>query len=415
MKRFVLLAYLVFLVMFTVNMMNRPDPEDVVVPDLAFDIVGKSKMTLPKTPIFRVTNNTENTVSIDNCEHIEIRDSGSLRSLPEDLCEIFEIEPASSEPVLGHREKDVEVFQKRGDIQLDLEFAYQEDGIDIKTQKSVQINNPGGFKTFFRTIFYRPVYNFFVFLIETTPGKSLGIAIITITIIIRLILLHPQQKIMVSQQKMQTIQPKVAAIQKKYKNDQAQLGMKIMELYKKEGVNPFGSFVPLFIQIPILIVLYWTILGINDISNHYHLYDFSILQDFRDTEINEMFFGVHLLESGGMVGIGLAIIVGLAQFVQMKLSQKRNEKKNPPKKEEKKKKNPDEPEMPDMQQVGKMMVYFLPIMVAFFTYQFPAGVGLYWLVGTLFMIVQQYFVNASMEKKKDKPQILDASGKEINT
>lgn len=220
---------------------------------------------------------------------------------------------------------------------------------------------------------------------------------------------------MVSQQKMQTIQPKIQAIQKKYKNDQAQLGMKIMELYKKEKVNPFGSFVPLFIQIPILIVLYWTILGINDISNHYHLYNLPVLQSFKDTVINEMFLGMHLLESGGWVGLGLAIIVGLAQFTQMKLSQKRAEKKNPPKKKtEKKKKKTDEPEMPDMQQIGKMMVYFLPVMVAFFTYQFPAGVGLYWLVGTLFMIAQQYFVNRSMEKKSKKPQVLDAAGNELN-
>jgi len=74
--------------------------------------------------------------------------------------------------------------------------------------------------------------------------------------------------------------------------------MKIMELYKKEKVNPFGSFVPLFLQIPILIVLYWTILGINDSSNHYHLYGFEFLQNFKKVDINPQFLSMDLLESG---------------------------------------------------------------------------------------------------------------------
>jgi len=62
-----------------------------------------------------------------------------------------------------------------------------------------------------------------------------------------------------SQKKLQKIQPKIKAIQEEYKEDKALLGQKIMELYKKEGVNPMGSCLPLLIQMPILIGLYWVV------------------------------------------------------------------------------------------------------------------------------------------------------------
>ena len=61
---------------------------------------------------------------------------------------------------------------------------------------------------------------------------------------------------------------------------------------------------------------------------------------------------------------------------------------------------PKDPNMPDMQQMQKMMIYVFPAMAALFAFQFPAGVGLYWLIGTLFMIVQQYVANKQAEDKK---------------
>ncbi len=61
---------------------------------------------------------------------------------------------------------------------------------------------------------------------------------------------------------------------------------------------------------------------------------------------------------------------------------------------------PKDPNMPDMQQMQKMMIYIFPAMAGLFAFQFPAGVGLYWLIGTLFMIVQQYVANRQAEDKK---------------
>ena len=107
---------------------------------------------------------------------------------------------------------------------------------------------------------------------------------------------------------MQAIQPKIKELQEKYKGDQAKIGMELMNLYKSEQVNPLGSCLPLLIQMPLLIVLYWVVLGITETSNYYYLYPF--LADFDISKIDTVFLGIHLLSIGGIAGIGLGIIVG---------------------------------------------------------------------------------------------------------
>lgn len=177
---------------------------------------------------------------------------------------------------------------------------------------------PGFFRSLFRNIFYAPIYNLFAFLISTIPGYSFGLAIILVTIAIRLLLLVPQHHILANSKKMQAIQPKIKELQEKYKGDQAKIGMELMNLYKAEQVNPLGSCLPLLIQMPLLIVLYWVVLGITDFANYYYLY--APLASFDIAKINTIFFGIHLLSIGGITGIILAIAVGGAQWLQIKLS-----------------------------------------------------------------------------------------------
>jgi YidC/Oxa1 family membrane protein insertase len=169
------------------------------------------------------------------------------------------------------------------------------------------VNKAGYFRLFFRTLFYDPVYNLLAALILVFPGYSLGFAIVVITIIIRIILLVPQQHMLVSQRRMQELQPRLKAIQDSHKGDQAAIGIKTMELYKKEGVNPFGALLPIFIQIPILIVLYQVVLNISLPVNLAHLYDIAWLQHFKDILPNPNFYGMHLEKSGGIVGIVLGL------------------------------------------------------------------------------------------------------------
>jgi membrane protein insertase Oxa1/YidC/SpoIIIJ len=93
---------------------------------------------------------------------------------------------------------------------------------------------PGMIRSFLSVTVYQPIYNLFVALLTWLPGHPLGWAIIIVTIIIRIILLVPQHHMLQGQQKLQKIQPKIKALQKQYKEDQATLGMKMLELYKTE-------------------------------------------------------------------------------------------------------------------------------------------------------------------------------------
>ena len=113
-----------------------------------------------------------------------------------------------------------------------------------------------------KTIIYYPLYNLLIFLAWLVPGHSLGWAIILMTLIIRVILLPPSIKAARAQVRLQMLQPEMNRIKKEIKDQQAQ-GKALMALYKKEGVSPFGSCLPMLIQLPIIFVLYRVFFNIN--------------------------------------------------------------------------------------------------------------------------------------------------------
>jgi YidC/Oxa1 family membrane protein insertase len=204
---------------------------------------------------------------------------------------------------------------------------------------------------------------------------------------------------MVSQRKMQVIQPKIKDIQEKHKWNNQMLGMELMKLYKDEKVNPMGSCWLLLIQMPILIVIYQVIVWIQATSNTYYLY--KILWDYNMSNIDAHFFWIDLFWIWGISWLILAISIGLLQYFQVKLSLMYN-KQNTPKSwlvlEKKKESNSYSEFMPDPEMMNKVMLYGMPVMIAFVTYTFFAWVWLYWWIGTIFMIVQQLFVNKILKK-----------------
>ncbi len=204
---------------------------------------------------------------------------------------------------------------------------------------------------------------------------------------------------LMSQKKLQVIQPKIKEIQKKYKDDQAKLGMEMLELYKKEWVNPMGSCLPLLIQMPILIGLYWVISGANDPSNFYHLYSF--FSDFNPLSINSEFLTLDLQHVGGTIGIIFSVTLAAIQWIQAKLSFSYNPPAIKDKETALTTTDTEKPEMAlDPAMMQKMMLYMFPVMIGVSSYFFPLGVGLYWFIGTIFVIVQQWYVNVISAKKK---------------
>lgn len=344
--------------------------------------------TVPAGVKIEVKNETLTGFSFNTCNDLSIKKDSFI--IKPAVCS--DVTLASGSGYKIDLSQEFQKFSETGKYYVSL----KKDSLEVITQ--FDIEHRGFLGKFFIFFFYAPIYNLMAFLLEVT-GYSLGWAIIIVTIIIRLILLIPQHKMMVSQRKMQVIQPKIKAIQEKHKGNNQMLGMELMKLYKDEKVNPMGSCGLLLIQMPILIVIYQVIVGIQNQSNTYYLY--SSLSDYNMSSIDAQFFGVNLFGIGWMNGFIFAIVVALLQFVQIKLSLIYNKQK-----EQKswvvleKKKNADDYSqfMPDPEVMNKFMLYGMPVMIAFATYTFFAWVGLYWWIGTIFMIFQQMVVNKLLSK-----------------
>jgi len=204
---------------------------------------------------------------------------------------------------------------------------------------------------------------------------------------------------MLSQKKLQALQPKIKHIQKKYKWNQQQLWMKMMELYKKEKVNPMWSCWFMFIQMPILLVMYRIILNIKDPSNTYYIYN--SLSSFDISKINYDFYGIDLLWKWWLIWLALALFIWIIQFIQVKLSMNLKNKQNCKDKvvlEKKKWKDSYSSMMPDPDTMNKVMLYWMPVMITFITYSLFAWVWLYWGMSTIFAIAQQVIVNKVFKK-----------------
>lgn len=273
------------------------------------------------------------------------------------------------------------LFGEPGTYRVEIPLKVQNEE-KILTSSEFSIQEPGIFRKTWNTILYRPLLNLLLFLSVTFPVKSLGLGIILLTILVRLVLLVPSQRALKAQKRLQDVQPKLEAIKKKYAGNQERIAKETMALWKQEKVNPFGSCLPLVIQFPVLIALFYVIRNGLNPDNAYLLYDALASVDF--SKIDTHFIG--LLELTKMNTIVLPLIIGILQYIQMKMAMA------------KKPAAPSGEKGSEMQMANNMMVYFMPVMIALFTASVPAGVGLYWGISTVFGIGQQLYVNAASKK-----------------
>ncbi len=194
---------------------------------------------------------------------------------------------------------------------------------------------------------------------------SYGLAIIFMTIAIKLVMFPLTQKQMKSMRAMQEIAPKAKQIQERYKDDPQVLQQKTMELYKEHGVNPMGGCLPLLIQMPIFIAFYQS------------LYKFQ----YMDTAhkgflwINDV--ALLVKNDPDITKFILPVLAGLTTYYQQKIS---TSDSNDP--------------------TQKAMLYFMPLMMAYITFTVPAGLGLYWVVFNILGILQQLYVNYTHRQGK---------------
>ena len=387
MKKFLDILLIVLLTVLIINLFGDKN-ERIINHTLSFEF-DDNDYTIPASVLVNVVNNTTWSIDFNTCDDIKITYSGEDLLFTWAFCKDITLTTLSW-TVIDYS-SEYNLFKHTWKYNLSVNFD------DKEYFDQFELENSGSIKKLFVGLFYAPMYNLMIFLLNSFSWVFWW-AIITITAIIRIVLLWPQHKMMVSQKKLQAVQPKIKEIQEKYKWQQQILWMKLMELYKKEKVNPMWSCGFLLIQMPILLVIYNIILSIKDPSNFFYTYSF--LANFDLNSINYNFYGLDLLWSWGLAWLGLWLTVAIIQFIQIKLSLASKEADN--KKWvvlEKKKWNEWYSQfMPDPAVMNKFMLYWMPAMVWVFTYTLFAWVGLYWGISTLFMLFQQLIVNKILQK-----------------
>ncbi|MDO8649588.1 MAG: YidC/Oxa1 family membrane protein insertase [Candidatus Peregrinibacteria bacterium] len=251
------------------------------------------------------------------------------------------------------------------------------------------IHEPGFITQVFRAFITKPFLNFLLLIASYVPGHNLGIAIIILTVCVKLLLFYPTQKSLQGQKELQKIQPLLEELKRKHSDDAQRLHAETLKLWKEHNVNPLQSCLPTLIQFPVLIGLFYVIRDGSVLALSRHL----IYEPYQHLTwtFGTWFLGFDLLAPDPYI---LPITLAVLQFLQLKLAFTLSKRKKAasqsvidvPAKDEK---LPFSPEK--MQQT--IMLYGLPLMVGFFAIKFPAAVALYWGISTLFGIGQQLVVN----------------------
>src|SRR5207237_9803338 len=213
-----------------------------------------------------------------------------------------------------------------------------------------------------------------------------GLAIIVLTLIVKLILYPLTMKQLKSMKATQALQPQLAEIKKKYAKDQRAQVEATQALYKEYGMNPLaGSCLPLLIQMPILFGLFYALSAVLRTANTVQdvnkiLYPFiPPFHHFPNIDLNWFTFispSLHFSLGAPDPTHILPILAALATFLQLRMSQPKNAAAS----------------NDSMSQQMKIMQLISPIMVLFFGWSYAAGLALYWTISSLFGMIQQFFV-----------------------
>lgn len=241
----------------------------------------------------------------------------------------------------------------------------------------------------FSTVVYNPLYNSLIFLINHVPYADVGIAVVLLTVAVKLLLLPLAHTAIRSQIMMNKIKPELDAIKNKYKKDKQEQARRTMSLYKERKINPLAMIIPLIIQIPIIFGLYFVFFrgGLPEINTGL-LYSFIPIPKM----VNMQFIG--LIDIGGK-SVVIAFLAGITQFIHTKISFPKLEAKG----DERSFKN-------DLaRSMHIQMRYVLPIIIGVIAYTVSAAVALYWTTSNLFAIGQEIFVRKRMLKRAEENNV----------
>ncbi|TSC56498.1 MAG: preprotein translocase subunit YidC [Parcubacteria group bacterium Gr01-1014_18] len=234
----------------------------------------------------------------------------------------------------------------------------------------------------FDTFLYQPLFNLLVLIYNFIPGSDIGLAIIGLTLIVKLILYPLSKKALESQKSLQAIQPKVQELKVKHGKDQQALAADLMKVYSENKVNPFSSCLPILIQIPVFIALYQVFQhGLDQGSGLDMLYSFVE----NPGTIDPVSFGLVDLAKPQPV---LAVLAAVSQYLQTKMMMANNP---PP--------IAGSTDEATVAMMNKQMLYMMPILTLVISFGLPGGLTLYWFVSTLLMMAQQSWMFREVAKK----------------
>lgn len=233
----------------------------------------------------------------------------------------------------------------------------------------------GIFYLIYNEIIYKPLLNGLIFLSGIIPFNDIGIAIVILTIIVKLILFPFTHHSVKTQIKIKEIEPELKKI-KTSTDDKQKQAEAMLRLYKEHGISPYSGFLLLLIQLPILIALYtlfWKGLGFDS-----GVYSFIQVPE----NINLRFLNLFDITKPNVL---LAFLTGVTQYLQIMLSM-------PPKKAEKKDNN-------DFNAIfAKQMKYFMPAFIFIIALKLPSAVSIYWTTMNIFAIVHESIVRKKAKK-----------------
>lgn len=258
-------------------------------------------------------------------------------------------------------------------------------------------------------------------------GQNYFITILLFTLFTKVVLFPLAWIQIKSMEKMNKMSVKQKEIQDKYKNDKEKQTQELMNLYKENKVNPLSGCLPLIIQIPIILAMFYIVkqpltyivqtpkeeiktytqqlLNKEDVSDkemqanelliakEHNLINMQVIPGINLGDVPSNVFSKDENKKASPISLAIPILTFIVSFLLNKYSQKNTEQT---------------PEQAEMQKTTNLM---MPLMSAFFSYAMPLALGVYWLFGSMLQFVQQFIINKVVKKDKEKILALEKGGK----
>ena len=256
-------------------------------------------------------------------------------------------------------------------------------------------------------IFIRPVFNLLLAIVSVVPGNDFGVAVIVLTVIVRVIIWPLARKQLHHQKAIKELQPEVAKIKKNSKGDKQAEAAAMMALYKEREVNPLAPIGLLIVQLPILLTLFQVFRQIvqdDQIAKEAYSFvaDLGYIKEIiaGAMSFNTQFIGVFDL---AMPNVVLALLAGLGQYVQTKQLAPTDDNAKTLRELLRDAKEGKQAEAGDQQAaMTKSLTTIFPVFTALISLSLPSALALYWFSSSLFAIFQQRIIlNKEVEELDD--------------